>query len=119
MAPLRELGPHPADAQPVQVFSGKYGPYVKHGKTNATLPKDMTIEQVTLEQALPLLEARAARGGGTRSSRPARRQTPKRSAKPPATGGASTGGASTARPRREKPPKRSAKKKQPPKEREE
>src|SRR5262249_49422670 len=33
--PLRELGPHPADGQPVQVFSGKYGPYVKHGKVNA------------------------------------------------------------------------------------
>src|SRR5262249_51704464 len=94
---LRELGPHPADSQPVQVFSGKYGPYVKHGKTNATIPKEMTVEQVTLEQALALLEARQARGGAS-SGRRTRRQTPKgpNGASPPK-------GGSTRRP--EKPPK--------------
>ena len=67
--PLRELGPHPEDAEPVQVFEGKYGPYVKHGKINATLPKETTIEAVTLEQAIDLLKARAERGG----VKPARR----------------------------------------------
>jgi DNA topoisomerase-1 len=63
--PVKELGPHPADGQSVQVFEGKYGPYVKHGKVNATIPKETTIEQVTLEQALALIEARAARDGDT------------------------------------------------------
>ena len=78
--PLRELGPHPEDAQPVQVFSGKYGPYVKHGKVNATIPKETPVEEVTLAQALVLIEARAARGGG-RSSRSSRRPAPKAAGK--------------------------------------
>lgn len=57
--PLRELGSHPDDGAPVQVFSGRYGPYVKHGKINATIPKNLTPESVTLEQAAELLAARA------------------------------------------------------------
>ncbi|HLJ12468.1 MAG TPA: DNA topoisomerase, partial [Planctomycetaceae bacterium] len=75
--PIKELGAHPDDSQPVQVFSGKYGPYVKHGKLNATIPKETPIEEVTLAQALALLEARAARGGAGPSSRAARRAPPK------------------------------------------
>ncbi|MGE5194596.1 MAG: type I DNA topoisomerase [Deltaproteobacteria bacterium] len=77
--PLRELGAHPEDGQPVQVFSGKYGPYVKHGKVNATIPKETPVEEVTLAQALSLLEARAARGGGA-PRRAARRSAPKKAA---------------------------------------
>ncbi|MFN9717883.1 MAG: type I DNA topoisomerase, partial [Planctomycetota bacterium] len=38
--PLRELGNHPADNAPVQIFEGKFGPYVKHASANATIPKD-------------------------------------------------------------------------------
>lgn len=64
--PLVELGPHPDDGQPVAIYEGRYGPYVKHGKINATIPKDKPIEQVTLQDALPLLAERAARGGGGR-----------------------------------------------------
>ena len=37
--PLREVGPHPADGAPIQLFEGRYGPYVKHGSVNASLPK--------------------------------------------------------------------------------
>ncbi|MSR56124.1 MAG: type I DNA topoisomerase [Planctomycetaceae bacterium] len=73
--PLRELGVHPEDNQPVQVFSGKYGPYVKHGKINATLPKETPVAEVTLAQALTLIDERAARGGG--KTRPSRKTAPK------------------------------------------
>jgi DNA topoisomerase-1 len=55
---LRELGNH-TDGEPIKVFEGRYGPYVKHGKTNATLPKDMAPDAVTLEQAIELIEAKA------------------------------------------------------------
>ena len=57
--PLRVLGPHPDDGTDIGVYQGRYGPYVKHGKVNATLPKDVAPETVTLEEALPLLAARA------------------------------------------------------------
>ncbi len=60
--PLRELGAHPHDGQPVNLLDGRYGPYVKWGKLNASLPKDMPPDDITLDQALELLAARAARG---------------------------------------------------------
>lgn len=80
--PVKELGAHPEDGQPVQVFEGKYGAYVKHGTINATIPKDITIEEVTLEQALPLLAERAERGGG-RPARGARRASTRKATPAP------------------------------------
>ncbi|MCL6609583.1 MAG: topoisomerase DNA-binding C4 zinc finger domain-containing protein, partial [Geminicoccaceae bacterium] len=77
--PLRELGPHPDDGAPVTVHAGRYGPYVKHGEVNATLPKGIGPEAVTLEEALGLLAAKAAREG-TAKTRPAR-SGPRASAK--------------------------------------
>jgi DNA topoisomerase-1 len=70
--PGRSLGDHPDKGGPVVVKKGRYGPYVSHDGVNATLPSDITPETVTLEQALPLLEARAARGGGKKSKRNAK-----------------------------------------------
>lgn len=61
-AVLRELGVHPDDKKPVDVCNGRYGPYVRHGKVNATLPKDVSPDEITLEEALPLLAARVAKG---------------------------------------------------------
>jgi len=46
------------------VLDGKYGPYVKHAKINATLPKSTTAEEMTIEQAVELIAAKAARGKG-------------------------------------------------------
>ena len=62
--PLRELGPHPKDKEPVNIFEGKYGPYVKHGKINATIPKDKDPLTVTLEEAVDWIAEREAKGGG-------------------------------------------------------
>ncbi|HQY45319.1 MAG TPA: type I DNA topoisomerase [Usitatibacteraceae bacterium] len=56
---LRVLGKHPEDGQAVALYSGKYGPYVKHGKVNATLPDKDAIDSISLEEALALLAAKA------------------------------------------------------------
>jgi DNA topoisomerase-1 len=69
--PGRPLGDHPDKGGPVVVKKGRYGPYVSHDGVNATLPSDITPETVTLEQALPLLDARAARGPGKKPKRSA------------------------------------------------
>jgi DNA topoisomerase-1 len=60
--PLKVLGAHP-DGGDVQVMPGKYGPYVKWEKVNATLPKGMEPEAVTLEEALALIAEKAGKGG--------------------------------------------------------
>lgn len=60
--PLRELGEHP-DGGPIQVMPGKYGPYVKWAKVNATLPKEIEPEAVTLEEALALIAEKAGKSG--------------------------------------------------------
>jgi DNA topoisomerase I len=52
---IRSLGGHPADEQPVEIYKGKYGPYVKHGKVNASLPKEQSPDDFTLEAAIALL----------------------------------------------------------------
>ncbi len=76
--PLKDLGEHP-DGGPVQVMPGRYGPYVKWGKVNATLPKDIEPEDVTLEIALPLIAAKAPKGAKKKASakKPAAKAAPK------------------------------------------
>jgi DNA topoisomerase-1 len=78
-AALRELGEHPQGGGPVRVFAGRYGPYVKFGKINATLPKSTAPETVTLEEAVALIDAKAKNGKGGRTAR-----KPARKAKAPA-----------------------------------
>lgn len=58
--PTRVLGEHP-DGGEIGVYDGRYGPYVKHAKTNATIPKDRDPESITLEEAIELIAARAAK----------------------------------------------------------
>ncbi|MDX8378911.1 MAG: type I DNA topoisomerase [Gallionella sp.] len=80
---LRALGDHPEDKTSVEICSGRYGPYARHGKINATLPKDISPDEITLEQALELIAAKAAKGV---SAKPARKSAkPKAAAKPKAT----------------------------------
>ena len=59
---LKALGEHPTEGGPVTVRDGRYGPYVNHGKVNATLPKDMAADSVTMETAVELLAAKAGKG---------------------------------------------------------
>ncbi len=67
--PLRELGSHPQDNEPVNIYDGPYGPYIKHGKTNASIPEGETVEGITLEKALPLLAAKATTKKSTKSTK--------------------------------------------------
>jgi len=69
-AALKELGAHPADGQPIRVLSGRYGPYIKHGATNANVPRGADPASVTLEQAVALLAEREAKGGGKKKTAP-------------------------------------------------
>ena len=66
--PLRELGTHPEDKEPVNIYDGPYGHYVKHGKVNASIPEGETVESLTLEKALELLAAKAGTKKTTRKS---------------------------------------------------
>ncbi len=61
--PLKELGEHPTDGGPVNVMDGRYGAYVKFGKINVTLPKDVKPEDVTMDMAVQLIAEKAAKGG--------------------------------------------------------
>ena len=69
-APLAELGEHP-EGGPVQVMSGRYGPYVRWGKVNATLPRDLDPGAVTLERALELIAEKAGKSGRKPARKPA------------------------------------------------
>jgi DNA topoisomerase-1 len=60
--PLRTLGNHPDDGEPVALFKGRYGPYVSHSGLIASLPRDMSPDDITLEAAIPLLQAQEAKG---------------------------------------------------------
>ncbi len=80
-APLKELGNHPDDEKPVTVHDGRYGPYVKHGKINATIPKAVDPQDVTLEVAVELIAARAAKAkAAPAKKKPAKKPTKKKAA---------------------------------------
>src|SRR5690606_24177564 len=75
-APLREVGKHPEDGEAIYLYSGRYGYYVKHGETTATVGKgeDFDPDAVSLEQALEALaaapakkNARSARAGARKA----------------------------------------------------
>lgn len=64
---LKEVGEHPEDGKPIQVLNGRYGPYVKHGRTNAGIPKGSDPKAITLEAALELIQVAASKKKGGRS----------------------------------------------------
>jgi DNA topoisomerase-1 len=80
---LKELGEHPSEGGNIQILSGRYGPYVKHGDVNATLPRNKAPETLTVEEAVQLIAERAAKGpskgkarrGKSSTTKPARGET--------------------------------------------
>ncbi|HEX4571585.1 MAG TPA: type I DNA topoisomerase [Dongiaceae bacterium] len=86
-APGKPLGEHPTEGGQVTLHEGRYGPYVKHGKVNATLPKSLAPDRVTLDGAVTLLAERLAKTGGkTARARGRKAAAPKtEGAAPPAS----------------------------------
>ena len=84
-APLRELGEHPRTAAPLKLMEGRYGPYVTDGTTNATLPKTIAPDQLTLEEAAQLIDDRAAAAPPKRKAAPKKAAPKKAPAKKAAT----------------------------------
>jgi DNA topoisomerase-1 len=83
-ARVRELGVHPKDKEPVSVRKGRFGPYAQHGKTVANLPRDVAMEDITLEDAVTLL---AEKGKALKPRGPAGRKAASPKAAKKATNG--------------------------------
>ena len=81
-APAKQLGDHP-EGGAITLRAGKYGPYVSHGKINATIPKSRDPDTLTLEEAVSLIAAKAESGGGGKRGK-APSKTKKAAAKKPA-----------------------------------
>ncbi|QOV92776.1 type I DNA topoisomerase [Novosphingobium sp. ES2-1] len=82
--PLKVFGAHPTSGGEIKLMAGRYGPYVTDGTTNATLPKDKQPEALTLEEAITLIDERAAKGPakGKKGAKkaPAKKAAPKKDA---------------------------------------
>lgn len=80
--PLKVLGAHPRTEAELKVMDGRFGPYVTDGMTNATLPKSITPDELTLEEAAQLIDARAAMPskGKKKKAAPKKKATPKKTA---------------------------------------
>lgn len=80
--PLNTFGPHPTSGGEIKLMAGRYGPYVTDGTTNATLPKDKQPEELTPEEAIALIDERAAKGPpkGKKAAKkaPAKKAAPKK-----------------------------------------
>ena len=106
--PLKVFAVSPVTGQPVQLREGRYGPYVTDGQTNASLPKSMSPDELTLPAALDLLKTRAEKGPSQKTTR---RRAPRAAAPKKALPAASGVGKAVAKRKAKKAtPKRSKKK---------
>lgn len=82
---LKELGAHPESGEVIQVLSGKYGPYIKYGKKNISLPEDVKVEDFDMKQAVELIEDKmgkeAKSPGGAKKAKTAGKKAGKKKKK--------------------------------------
>jgi DNA topoisomerase-1 len=55
---IKDLGEHPEDKKPVKIMKGQYGPYIKYKSLNATIPEEKDPSEITMDDALILIEKR-------------------------------------------------------------
>jgi DNA topoisomerase-1 len=79
-AAAKSLGDHPEDGKAVTVRDGRFGPYVQHGSLRATLPRDKEKDSVSLEEAIELLAAKAAKSGVKKKTATKKKTTTKKKA---------------------------------------
>jgi DNA topoisomerase-1 len=79
--PGKEVGDYPARGGKIMLKKGRYGAYVTIDGINATIPDDKEPDQITVEEAIALIEARAAKGGGKAKRGAAKKVAPKKAAK--------------------------------------
>jgi DNA topoisomerase-1 len=106
---LRPLGEHPDSKAPIQLLSGRYGPYVSDGEVNASLPRGADPARVTLEEAVELIRRRTEAVRSGRARKPPARRARKTAKKSAGAGAAKGGGEAAAAPKKAK--KKRAKKK--------
>jgi len=101
-APMRELGPDPATGRQMVLRSGRFGPYVTDGESNASLPRGDSPEELTSERAAELLARRREMGPPAKRARPAKKVAGAKKAggAKKVAGAKKAGGAKKARPRR-------------------
>jgi DNA topoisomerase-1 len=79
--PLKILGKHPRTEAEIKLMEGRFGPYVTDGETNATLPKSIAQDALTLEEAAQLIDARAAAAPAKKGrKKPAAKKAPAKKA---------------------------------------
>ena len=100
---LKVLGAHPKTKAPVELHSGKYGPYVKHGAVNATLPDSDKAETLTLEEALEILAAKTGKSTGGKTKRAAKTPVKKAAKAAPAPAAKPAAKTAAKRPAAKKP----------------
>jgi DNA topoisomerase-1 len=77
-APMREMGTDPVSKGPIVVKNGRFGPYITDGEYNVSLPRDLTVESLTLERAIEMLADKRAAGPPKRKKTTRRKSSAKR-----------------------------------------
>ncbi len=80
--PLKELGEDPVSKKPIVIKDGRFGEYITDGETNVTIPRGDTVEGMTSERAIELLQEKRAKGPAKKKRAPAKKKPAAKKAAP-------------------------------------